>query len=467
MSEPFLVQDLLSWTGGRLDRGEPSVSLGAVSTDTRSLPAETLFIAIRGPRHDAHDHLASAIEQGAKALLVEHTDSLPPGADLPVVVVPDTTQGLGAIAAGHRLRFHGPVVAITGSNGKTTTKEMCAAILELSGPCLKNRGNLNNEFGLPLTLLERNPEHQTLVVEIGMNHRGEIAPLTAIAQPTIGVITNVGSAHIEHLGSQEEIALEKGDLIAALPADAIAILNADDPRVLAQASRTAARVITFGRGPDADLQAQEVVADENGSFAFDLVWERKRHEVRVAGLGEPTVLNALAAAAAALAAGSTLPEVVRGLLAYGGVPGRMARIDLPKGRVVIDDTYNANPQSTAAALESLGRLAGAQKGWAALGSMGELGATAAVAHQELGRLAARLQLRGLFALGQHASDYAEGAVAGGMAEEDVHVTSNHEELAELVLARMLPGEWILVKGSRAMEMERIVARLTESSGEEA
>ena len=191
VGEPFTMGDVASWTGARLLGGAPECVLRGVSTDTRAVLPGALFVAIHGPRHDAHSFLDAAVAGGAAGLLLERAEAVPTGSALPVAVVADTTAGLGALAAGHRRRFHGPVIAITGSNGKTTTKEMLAAILSVAGPCLKNRGNLNNQFGLPLTLLEREAEHRALVVEIGMNHRGEIAPLAAIAAPTVGVITNV------------------------------------------------------------------------------------------------------------------------------------------------------------------------------------------------------------------------------------------------------------------------------------
>ncbi len=460
MTEPFTLDEAAAWTGGRLSSAEAGTeSLSAVSTDTRTLAPGSLFVAIRGPRHDAHDHLADAVANGAAALLVERmpTDAV----KVPTLLVDDTTRALGALAAGHRRRFAGPVIAITGSNGKTTTKEMCASILYVAGPCLKNRGNLNNEYGLPLTLLSREAEHRALVVEIGMNHRGEIAPLAAIAAPTVGVITNVGTAHIEHLGSQEEIALEKGDLVAGLPASACAVLNADDPRVLAQAERTKARVIRFGCGPDADLRAEGIVAEPTGHYRFDLAWGKERHEVSVAGLGEPTVINALAAAAGALAAGFGLPDVVRGLASYAGIEGRMARIGLDDGSVVIDDTYNANPQSMEAALRSLGRFREGRRAFAALGSMGELGDTAPDAHRAMGRVAAELDLTGLLALGEHAERLAEGAREAGLPADRVVVAADHDDLLAQLDARRRPGDWILVKGSRSMQMERIVRGLAE------
>lgn len=459
MSVPFSVGELVAWTSGELIAGNADRVLADVSTDTRSLAEGALFVAIRGPHHDAHDHLDAALAAGAAALLVERASAVPAGADLPIVRVSDTTAALGALAAGHRRGFAGPVIAITGSNGKTTTKEMCAAILSQRGPCLKNRGNLNNAYGLPLTLLGREADHESLVVELGMNHRGEIASLAAIAKPTVGVITNVGSAHIEHLGSQQEIALEKGDLVAALPADAVAVLNGDDPRVMAQADRTPARVVRFGCEESADVRAENIRPTGVGGFAFDLVTEAGRWPIEVAGLGEPTVVNALAAAAAALAAGAEPGDVVQGLAAYAGIDGRMAQIVLPGGVTIIDDSYNANPQSMEAALRALANHARGGRAIAVLASMGELGAAAEAAHRATGRLAAELGVAALFTFGDYAETLVEGAAAAGLPEAAIHVAKSHEELAARVSEQLREGDWVLVKGSRAMAMENVVALL--------
>jgi UDP-N-acetylmuramoyl-tripeptide--D-alanyl-D-alanine ligase len=376
--------------------------------------------------------------------------------------VRDTTLALGALAAGHRGSFTGPLVAITGSNGKTTTKEMCAAILSVAGPCLKNRGNLNNNIGLPLTLLERDAAHRALVVEIGMNHRGEIAPLAAIARPTVGVITNAGTAHIEHLGSRDAIAQEKGELVAALAPEATAVLNADDPRVLAQRTRTRARCVTFGVAPRADVRAERVTALGERGFAFDLLTDGTRTALQLAGLGDSTVPNALAAAAAALAAGASLGDVAEGLARYQPVGGRMERVALPRNIILINDTYNANPQSMQVALESLAKLKGKSRGIAVLGDMGELGDAALEAHRATGRRVAELGLDHLFALGQFAEKLAEAAVEAGMATERVHVGGSHEQVASAVRDLLQGNDWVLVKGSRSMKMERVVDALAES-----
>lgn len=453
------VAEAVRWTGADRLGGAANAHFGSVSIDTRTLEPGALFVAIRGPRYDAHRLLGAALEAGARGLLVERGRARGDWGDVPVLAVDDTTRALGALAAGHRAAFTGPVVAITGSNGKTSTKEMCAAILDRRGPCLRNRGNLNNQFGLPLTLLEREPAHRALVVEIGMNHRGEIAPLAAIARPTVGVITNVGTAHIEHLGSQEEIALEKGDLVASLDADAVAVLNADDPRVMAAAARTRARVVRFGRAADAEVRAESVSARCDGGFDFALVTPEGRAAVHLEALAEVAVQNALAAAAAARAAGASLDDLAAGLAEYRAVDGRMQPRTLPGGARLIDDTYNANPQSMEAALASLARLKGGGRAIAVLGDMGELGEDAASAHLDVGRRVAGLGIDFLVVLGEHAGETAEGARAAGLPAERVHRAESHAGAGERAGAVAGPGDWILIKGSRAMRMEQVVRAL--------
>jgi UDP-N-acetylmuramoyl-tripeptide--D-alanyl-D-alanine ligase len=459
MSEPFTLGELARWTGGRTVRGAPGLALRGVSTDTRTLgDPDLLFVAIRGPNHDAHEHLTAALDAGAGALLVEREDALPESAAA-AVVVDDTTRALGDLAAGHRSRFSGPVVGITGSNGKTSTKELCAAILERTGPCLRNRGNLNNLYGLPLTLLARESEHSTLVVELGTNQPGEIARLAEIARPTVGVITNVGTAHIEFLGSRDGIAHEKGSLLEALPADGVAVLNADDARVMAQRARTPATVRTFGLDASADVRAERLRRLDTGGFAFELVAPEGRCAIELRLLGDPAVCNALAAAAAALAAGANLEAVATGLAGAKAVGGRMQPLALAGGAIVVDDSYNANPQSTEAALRSLALLKGAGRGLAALGDMGELGDSAEDAHTEAGALAARLGLDFLFAVGAYGKALARGALGAGMAPDRVMVFADAEAAAVAIDERLRPRDWVLVKGSRAMRMERIVQAL--------
>jgi len=457
---------VIDWTGGTLVHECDDAELRGASIDTRSVARGELFVAIVGPHHDAHGFLDQAVAAGAGALVVERGREVPETARaVPVIAVEDTTRALGEIAAGHRAAFDGPVVAITGSNGKTTTKEMCAAILSVAAPCGRTAGNLNNQFGLPLTLLRRREEDRSLVVEIGMNHRGEIRPLAAIARPNVAVITNVGTAHIEFLGSQDEIAAEKGDLVACLDEDAVAVLNADDPRVAAQAARTRARVRRFGRSAEADVRAESVRPSDGRTHHFRLVAPEGSTEVEIAGLGETTVANALAAAAAALAAGAHLDHVAAGLAAYTPVSGRLRLVEAPGGVLVIDDTYNASPQSMAVALRSLAQLgeaAGARcagRGIAVLGTMGELGDESRDAHRDVGRLAAETGVALLVALGDRAAELCEGAVAGGLDAGAARIAASHDDALSQLRDALRSGDRVLVKGSRAMRMERVVAGL--------
>jgi UDP-N-acetylmuramoyl-tripeptide--D-alanyl-D-alanine ligase len=353
---------------------------------------------------------------------------------------------------------------------------MCAAILSVAAPCLKNEGNLNNEFGLPLTLLRREELHRSAVVEFGMNHRGEIAKLVAIARPTVGVITNIGTAHIEFLGSREAIALEKGDLVAQLDANGVAVLNADDPLAFAQAERTRARCLGFGFRADADVRPENVRARAGAGSAFALCAPEGRIDVEVAGLGDTAILNALAASAAALAAGAPLTDVPAGLARYQPVAGRLETLALPEGGVLINDTYNANPQSMEVALRILADIEGAGGGAAGvigngvqrvavLGDMGELGAAGGDAHHQTGRLAARLGIDQLFAFGELAEQIADGARSAGMDPSRVHIGRDWREMGEQVRACLEGCDRVLVKGSRAMRMERIVQQLV-SQGED-
>jgi UDP-N-acetylmuramoyl-tripeptide--D-alanyl-D-alanine ligase len=297
-----------------------------------------------------------------------------------------------------------------------------------------------------------------------MNHRGEIAPLAAIARPTVAVVTNVGTAHLEHLGSRQEIALEKGDLVAALAPAGVAVLPADDPLALAQGERAPGRVVTFGRGARAEVRAERVAGLGERGFAFELAAPEGRTPVHVAGLGEHTVANALAAAAAALVAGASLDDVSAGLASFRPVGGRMERLALPRNIILINDTYNANPQSVEVALRSLAELKGRSRGVAVLGDMAELGPGAGPAHQAVGRLVAELGIDFLFALGAHAPELAKGALEAGMDPARVRVGRDHEETASEV-GRFLQGnDWVLVKGSRSMRMERVVESLAARVG---
>ena len=454
MSVPFTAAQAAEWSGGRLLAGPADARFDSVAIDSRQVERGGLFVAIAGPNHDGHDFVAAVAKAGAHGVLVDAGHALPTLPDaLAVIAVDDTTPGLGALAAGHRDGFDGPLVGITGSNGKTTTKEMCAAILEIGAPTLRTQGNLNNHYGLPLTLLARAPEHRRAVIELGMNHRGEIAPLAAIARPTVGAVTNIGTAHIEHLGSREEIAAEKGDLLAALGPEGTAIVNAADDFADVLAGRARCPVLRFGREARADVRA-EAIRSEAGRFHFRLVLPDASGDVTVAGLGDTTIDNALCAAGAAFATGLPLEEIQAGLAAYRGVAGRLEQRRLPGGVMLIDDSYNANPQSLEVALRLLARCEGGRR-VAVLGDMGELGEEAEKAHTEAGRLVASLGIDYLVAVGSHAERMVAAAREAGLAAERTFTAENSEAAGPRVNAFVRGGDWVLLKGSRSMRMERV------------
>ncbi|MBW2712428.1 MAG: UDP-N-acetylmuramoyl-tripeptide--D-alanyl-D-alanine ligase [Deltaproteobacteria bacterium] len=461
MSVPFRAAQLARWTKGELVQGNGQKLFTRVSIDSREIDPCTLFVAIRGPRHDAHSFLSDVFEAGAAGALVERGNPQASiSGDQPLIEVDDTTAALGLLARHHRKSFEGTVVAITGSSGKTTTKELCASILEKIGPCLRTQGNLNNHYGLPLTLLRREPEDEFAVVEIGMNHPGEIAPLVDIADPSIAVITNVGSAHIEHMGSAEAIAEEKGALIESLRPEHVAVLNADDPLVMAQAKRTAAKVLRFGFDSSAEFRASVVKRVRDG-FRFQLHTPGGGRLVQVPGASEVMIPNALAASAAAFAAGASLDHIQAGLASYQGIAGRMQMHSLSQGISIIDDSYNANPQSMSAALTSLQSLAkeGGQRAIAILGDMGELGEHAIEAHRALGKECAQGDLGQLIAFGIYSEELASAAETAGLRRECISKTEDVDDVIRRINNVLRPNDLILVKGSRNMKMERIVQAL--------
>ncbi len=467
MSEPFSPRDVATWCRGELLRGETGARFDGVSIDTRTIRPGQLFVAICGPNFDAHDFLDRALDDGARGLLIDRQkfDKLIGHGDQPVIGVDDTTRALGELAAAHRQRFSGPVVALTGSSGKTTSKEMCAAVLGAKWDCLKTEGNLNNEFGLPLTLMRRESHHEAAIVELGMNHRGEIARLAQIAAPTVAVITNIGTAHIEYLGSLEAIAEEKGDLFAALGEHGIAVANWDDPNVALQSKRCSGEVVRYGVSPDAQVRAEAIRFLPEGAFVFDLITPQGRVQARVEGLGETTIINALAAAGAGVACGLDPAQIARGLGAYAPIAGRMTRLALARSITLIDDSYNANPQSMTAALETLARLKGPGRGIAILGAMGELGEESEAAHQGIGSRVAELGIDGVVVLGDVARDITSGAAAGGMDADRITFFESFDD-AKGPLAEMLePRDIVLVKGSRAARMERVVELLANEDAE--
>jgi UDP-N-acetylmuramoyl-tripeptide--D-alanyl-D-alanine ligase len=428
------------------------VAFTAVSTDSRNISRGDLFVALRGERFDGHDYVADCVQHGAAAALV----SQPVGGDVPQLVVKDTRLALGELAAYWRSKFSMPLAAVTGSNGKTTVKEMLAAILRVAAgsddAVLATQGNLNNDIGLPMTLLKLRAVHQFAVAEMGMNHAGEIAYLTKIGKPTVALINNALPAHLEGLGSVEGVARAKGEIFQGLAESGTAVINADDDfATLWRALAAPHHVVTFGLKGAADVSADYHLRADGSEIALKTPQGSAVLNLPAAGLHN--VYNALAATAAALAMGVALESVVAGLQHFAGAKGRLQRKVGAQGCTVIDDTYNANPASMRAAIDVLAACPG--KRILVLGDMGELGADAEKLHAEIGRYAQEAKLDGLLTLGGMSIAY------GGRHFE------TPEALAEYLQLQLNTGTTVLVKGSRFMRMERIVALLTETKTKES
>lgn len=428
-----------------------------VITDTRELRAGDLFIAIRGEHFDAHDFVAQARAAGAVGALVSRRIDDP----LPQVLVADTIKAMQDYAAHWRARFDLPLIGVTGSNGKTTTKQMLAAILEARGPVLATPGNLNNHIGLPLTLLGLRSEHRSAVIEMGANHPREIALLARIARPGVGIVTQAGDAHLEGFGSREGVARGKGELFEALDGG-IAVINVDDPFApLWRSLAHKASIIGFGFGESADVRAvnfEPHPATAPTGSRFELISPSGRHPVQLAVPGKHNVANALAAAAGALALGVDLEHIAAGLAHTQAAQGRVSWRTTPEGARVLDDSYNANPTSLRAGLELLASLPGERI--VIVGGMAELGPDAPRLHYEAGQLARSLGIQRLYALGPLAAESARGFGEGASAYDDVDQLTT---AARGVLSRRSA---VLVKGSRSSRMERVVAMLTGAPAEE-
>ena len=456
------LTEVLEATGGELRSLGRDTAFAGVTTDTRGIKPGELFVAVRGESHDGHAFLDEAARRGAAAVLVEpaHADQ-----DLPctVVVVRDTLVALGDLGAYHRRRLEPRVVAVTGSNGKTTTKEMLSSVLEQAfgaGGVLRTLGTQNNLVGLPLTLLRLAGGERAAILELGMNAPGEIWRLAEIAAPDVGVITCVAPAHLEGLGSIEGVAAAKGELYRRLRPSATAVVNADDPLVAAASGCFGGRKVLFGSAAAQGATVRAADLEDRGleGTSFRLVVERAEVPVRLAVPGRHNVNNALAAAAAAHALDVDIDAIRLGLESFQPPDMRMEVTQLPTGVTVLNDAYNANPASMAAALRTLA-ASRARRRIAALGEMRELGATAASAHEALGAVAASVKLDALYVLGPHADRVRAGAEAAGLAAERITVASDHEELAAGLHAVLRTGDVLLLKGSRGAAMEQVLRGL--------
>jgi len=450
-SPMFTIENIIEATRGtRIGSRKGAVS--GVSTDSRQVAVGELFVALHGERYDGHDYIAAAAAKGVAAFLVaaDRVAGTQPPQGAVYVVVPDTLRALGDLAAWHRNRVDVPLVGITGSNGKTTTKEMLATILAQTGPGLKTSGNLNNLIGMPLMLLRLTQRDRWAVLEMGMSEPGEIDRLAEIARPRVGVITNAFAAHLESMGSVEAVAKAKGELFLRLQPDDWAVYNADDPRIRRCPTPSGVRRLSFGLH-GAEVSAEGIESLGRSGVRFTLRLPGADVPVRMKVFGLHNVSNALAAAASAHALGVE-PELIRSGLEEFTPYDRRFNLEEVGGLVLVDDSYNANPASMAAALVTMRDIREECRAIAVLGDMLELGAGAAAAHREVGLLAAACVDR-IYVMGEMAEKVASGAVEGGLSADSIVVAQNHEEIIADLRRRAVGGDTILVKGSRGMRME--------------
>ncbi|WP_282701919.1 UDP-N-acetylmuramoyl-tripeptide--D-alanyl-D-alanine ligase [Streptomyces sp. CC219B] len=448
--------------GQTYDIPDPSVQVtGPVVRDSREAGPGSLFVAFAGERVDGHDFAAAVVESGAVAVLAAR----PVG--VPAIVVDDVQAALGALARHVVTRLGATLVALTGSAGKTSTKDLIAQVLQRKAPTVWTPGSLNNEIGLPLTALSATEETQFLVLEMGARGIGHIRYLADLTPPRIGLVLNVGTAHIGEFGGREQIAQAKGELVEGLPEDGAAILNADDPLVRAMASRTKAKVLLFGESGEADVRAENVRLTDSGQPSFMLHTPSGCSEVTMRLYGEHHVSNALAAAAVAHELGMSAEEIATALSEAGSLSRwRMEVTERPDGVTIVNDAYNANPESMRAALRALAAMGNGRRTWAVLGKMAELGDEALAEHDAVGRLAVRLNVGKLVAVGGREASWLQlGAYnEGSWGEESVHV-SDAQAAVDLLRSELRPGDVVLVKASRSVGLESVAQALLETGAE--
>lgn len=438
-------------------RGEPEALALGVCTDSRQARPGEVFLAIRGERFDGHDFLAAAAARGVAAVLVEHGKLALAPAAVAVLAVDDVRRALSRLAGACRREFDLPVIAVGGSNGKTTTKDLLASVLQTAYPTLWSEASFNNDLGVPLTLLRLQREHRVAVLEVGTNHPGELLPLAALVAPRFGVITNIGREHLEFFGDLAGVAREEGGLAEVLPPDGALFLNGDGEWAGVVAGRTRARVIRAGLGAANDWQAAKIRLDKQGStFHVTGPQAAAAGEYRLNLLGRHQVANALLAIAVGAEFGLKHAQIAGGL---ASCPPPKMRMQLweANGVRVLDDAYNANPDSMIAALETLCELPLQGRRVAVLGEMGELGAQSAATHAEVGRHAARLGIGQLFAVGPLAAETARGAREAGLSR--VMEFPDVESAAPAVRKFLKPGDVVLLKASRSARLERLAESL--------
>ncbi len=454
----FYLQEIAKAVNGNLIQGKEAM-INGVLTDSRNIKRGCAFVAIKGDRFDGHSYVESAFKQGARAAIVSKNIKLPDYPDKAIIKVKDGVLALQEIAAYHRNRFKAlTLVAVTGSNGKTTVKEMVTSVLAQKYKTLKTEGNLNNHIGVPLTLLGLTKAHQAAVIEMGMNAPGEISDLARITRPGIGVITNIGPAHLGKLGSISAVRSAKAELLGKIDRNGIAILNMDDPNSLPLIKKHKGKTITFGKDGSADIQLVDSWVDQNVSYRAVVYNRGKETEIHIPLTGKHNIQNALAAFAVGIAVGVEPADIVKGIKKTKAAKGRMRVERLKNGVTLIDDTYNANPASVKAAIETAAEMKKDGRLFLVFGDMLELGKTAIGEHKKIAKVANTAGVDYLYTVGKLAARAAETASALG-----IHSVAgkSHNSMARLVFNRMKAKDIIVVKGSRGSAMEKFIARLKE------
>jgi UDP-N-acetylmuramoyl-tripeptide--D-alanyl-D-alanine ligase len=463
------VDTIVAVTGGRALLGDGSRVINGVCVDSRCVGAGSLFVALPGERVDGHEFAIQAIDDGARAVLITRTAEEVPQLieaakkrGVSVVRVTDALKALQELAAYHRSRLHCAVIGITGSTGKTTTKDFVAAALSTVKRVVATQGNRNNELGVPLTLLSADASTEALVVEMGMRGIGQIASLCTMARPTMGLVTNVGTSHLELLGSQEGVAQAKGELVRSLGPEGAAFLNGDDEFSARLAAETVAPVVLYGLSEQCAVRAEDVVLDAESRPSFTLVAGDERQSVTLPVPGRHNVYNALAAAAVALRLGVSASSVAEGLARADVSAMRMQVLSCASGVTVINDAYNANPSSMRAAVETLAAMKAGGRRIAVLGDMAELGSLTELAHFRLGEQVARLGISELVTVGPRAKRIAEGALAEGMDAGAVRSYETAAEAGDAVAGSVASEDVVLVKASRSMGLEVVVDQIVSA-----
>ncbi len=452
---------ILNSTNGTLISGNPDSVFSGVSTDTRTITKDELFFALKGDNFNGQDFIEEAFNNGATGAVIEGSQTQEVNGKA-LIQVPSTIKALGDLASSWRMSFPDlKVAAITGSNGKTTTKEMTWSIVSLKHNTLKNTGNFNNLIGLPLTLFELNKDYSAAVVEVGMNDFGELKRLSEIARPDIGAITNIGHAHLEKLGGLDGVAKAKGELVENFSEDNVFVVNLDDPRVKRISDNLNCQKVTFGiNSEDAMIRAQDIESNDLSNMTFNMIISGERLPIKMKGIGLHNVLNSLCAVGIALSLGCDSAQIRQGLSNYTPTNMRLQVLDTSDGFKIINDAYNANPDSMRRAIDELVRLKGTGKTVAVLGDMLELGEGSDKEHYELGKYVSNEGVDHLISFGTFSSKTLEGY---GNSQSGLPAQT-HQQAAKLLMELANPGDLVLVKGSRGSRMEQVIKEIVKEQG---